>query len=172
MNTSPHFFSGKDETLAEIETRRQLLDGGLARTNFRHGSSGLQPLRKCLLASASACRTEQLKETGGAKDIEIPRIGMSGVEKALTGLSCACPAILDAADASLVIGAQPREITQTAQDTLVKHGKDDKEQDRDEEKKDFRRTILHKPDGYKGDQQAEDEFGRGEEIVTPLMPRD
>ena len=61
-------------------------------------------------------------------------------------------------------------VAQTTQNTLMQHCEDDKEEDGDEQKEDFRRVILHKPDGREDNEQTEDELGYGKEIVAPPVP--
>ena len=102
MNAGAHGFALQKEIFAEAQALGEIANGGLAFECFRDGRGGEQPCGKSCFSCAGACCGEKLKERCVAKDVEIARIGVKGVEEAFPRFSAAGPAIFEARDAAVV----------------------------------------------------------------------
>ncbi len=129
-NVSP----GQRQRFAQIEERSKLLDGLLPFGDLlRRGGRG-QPASELRFAGARPGDRQQLEERAGAEQIEIVRVQVVVVAKAIAGRAGARPAVFDSGQASLVERNCPRGLVTLADHGLVPAQEDDEGDDRHEQK--------------------------------------
>jgi hypothetical protein len=92
----------RPQCLAQIELVTQFTDTALASKDVRDRSRRCEPSGKCVLAHARTGGAQQLKQPATAEDIEICRVYMVRVGKALAGGPLPDPAIFDTRNASAI----------------------------------------------------------------------
>ena len=99
-----------------------------------------------------------------AEQIEIVRVEMVVIAKAIAGVSCSLPAILDSSQAALVERDGSCGLVPLTNDSLVPADKDDEEGDRENQEP----GAQHLLPGGQGNQDPQPEHAQSSEAELPI----
>jgi hypothetical protein len=128
LHCRPHVGSSQRQRLAQVQRVCELGDRVLARLDLSAGSGTLQPCRERLFARAGARNRQQLEQRTGTEEIQVVRVQMPVVSKAVAGLAPADPSVLDPRKSPLVEADGTNDAGQRPNDPVValyQHQKDD-----------------------------------------------
>ncbi len=160
---------GQRELLAQIETRRKLADRLLALRNLRRRSRMQQPSGERVLSGCAGGLRDQLIEAAVAEDVEIARVEMFGIEKALARVALSGPLVVQPREAAAIEAFKARGCGERAQKALVRDPQDDERKRRNECPGEEAGICTSQPEsGHDGD-RGRREFAEAEESVVPAQ---
>src|SRR5579862_2852944 len=95
MNTEAHCFPRAEKPFPKLDARLQLANGSLPHTDLFRRGCVQQPPRQKAFASPRARDGKILKQRSASKQIQIARVRMLPIEKALSGLAAPGPLIVE-----------------------------------------------------------------------------
>ena len=107
------------QLFAQIEQRSKLRDGFLPGGNVGRGSRRCQPSGERRFSGPRACDRQQLEQRTMAEQVEVVRVEVVVIAKAIAWLARARPAVLDSSQAAFVERDRPRRLVTLTNRPLV-----------------------------------------------------
>ena len=127
---------GKRDGFAQIQEWRALGDGLLPRRDLRRHCRRCQPARKPRFAGARASDGEKLEEGAVAEQVEVVRVQMAVVAKALARFARTLPSVFDSSESALVKGNRPGSPVPFTNHQFVFAHEDDEDEHREQKEPD------------------------------------